>query len=58
MPLPRRGFQRISGFGFEIAVVLVDVDPGEDARQIQFGVELGRVGVGADPEGLHGAVGR
>ena len=39
-------------------MVLVDVDPGADALEVQFGMELGRIRVGADPEGLNGAVGR
>jgi len=35
--------------GFEIAGVLVDVDPGTQARGVQFGMELGGVDMGAAP---------
>jgi hypothetical protein len=43
--------------GFEVPGVLVDVDPGAQASRVQFGMELGGVGVQADPERLHRAGG-
>ena len=42
----------------EVAGVLVDLDPGAQAGHVEFGVELGGVDVGADPERLHRAAGR
>src|SRR6266566_6529423 len=39
----------------EVPGVLVDLDPGAQAGHVEFGVELGRVDVGADPERLHRA---
>jgi hypothetical protein len=42
-------------FGFEIAGVPIDVDPGAQAGCVQFGVELGGVHLGANPERLHRA---
>src|SRR5258707_6179747 len=39
----------------EVPGVLVDLDPGAQAGHVEFGVELGRVDVGADPECLHRA---
>ena len=44
--------------GLEVAGVLVDLDPGAQAGHVEFGVELGGVDVGADPERLHRAAGR
>src|SRR5215467_11807835 len=43
--------------GFEVAGVLVDVDPGAQASHVQLGMELGGVDVGTDPERLHRAGG-
>src|SRR5262249_27519285 len=39
----------------EVARVLVDIYPGVQAGHVEFGVKLGRVDVGADPERLHRA---
>src|SRR5690348_13442721 len=44
--------------GFEVAGVLVDLDPGAQAGHVELGVELGRVDVAADPERLHRAASR
>src|SRR6266487_143083 len=44
--------------GFEVASVLVDLDPGAQAGHVELGVELGRVDVAADPERLHRAASR
>jgi hypothetical protein len=41
----------------EVPGVLVDLDPGAQPGHVQFGVELGRVDVGTDPERLHRAGG-
>jgi len=43
--------------GFEVAGVLVNVDPGTQARCVQFGMELRGIDMGADPERLHRASG-
>src|SRR3954447_21705766 len=42
----------------EVAGVFVDFGPGAQAGQVELGVELGGIDVGADPEGLHRAPGR
>ena len=44
--------------GFEVAGVLVDLDPGAQAGHVELGVELGRVDVAAEPERLHRAASR
>src|SRR5215472_379293 len=54
-PGPR--LELVGLIGFEVAGVLVDLDPGAQAGRVQFGMELGGVDAGADPERLHRAPG-
>src|SRR6476660_6524682 len=50
IPLPRFGFQSLSRLRREVPVVLVDVDPGVDAVEVEFGVKLCGIDVLADAE--------
>ena len=58
MPLSRSRFQRLGSFGGKVAMVLVRIDSGIDAIEIEFRVELRGVHVVTHTEGLDRAANR